>query len=105
MSAFISGVSFGVNGRSVHASSICRRGSVMMAQKVYQVRVELDGKDYTVPVGEDETFLEALENQGLSVDSSCRAGVCMTVSRREDFERKLKLGSLLCSERAREKNL
>mmetsp|Transcript_2928 Transcript_2928/g.4195 ORF Transcript_2928/g.4195 Transcript_2928/m.4195 type:complete len:158 (-) Transcript_2928:258-731(-) len=76
--AFVAGVS---------GSGLCRKGpkicrssgnrSVVRA-KTYDVDIELDGENHTIPVRSDETFLEAIENFGLAVDSSCRAGVCMT---------------------------
>lgn len=46
--------------------------------KVYNVDISLYGKDYTIPVDEDMTFLEGIEEFGLEVPYSCRAGVCIT---------------------------
>jgi len=34
----------------------------------------------SIQVEQGQTLLEAMENSGLPADSSCRAGVCMTVS-------------------------
>uniref|UniRef100_A0A7S3A0R8 2Fe-2S ferredoxin-type domain-containing protein n=1 Tax=Rhodosorus marinus TaxID=101924 RepID=A0A7S3A0R8_9RHOD len=78
--AFVGGVSgtgLGRTGRKICSRSGNRR---VLRAKSYDVEIELDGEDHTIPVKSDETFLEAIENFGLTVDSSCRAGVCMTVS-------------------------
>uniref|UniRef100_A0A7S3EJ51 2Fe-2S ferredoxin-type domain-containing protein n=1 Tax=Rhodosorus marinus TaxID=101924 RepID=A0A7S3EJ51_9RHOD len=76
--AFVGGVSgtgLGRTGRKICSRSGNRR---VLRAKSYDVEIELDGEDHTIPVKSDETFLEAIENFGLTVDSSCRAGVCMT---------------------------
>lgn len=44
----------------------------------YVVGINLDGKDYEIPCDDDQTFLDAIEEYGLVVPYSCRAGVCMT---------------------------
>ncbi len=46
--------------------------------KVYDVEISLYGKDYTIPIDENLTFLEGIEEYGLEVPYSCRAGVCIT---------------------------
>lgn len=46
--------------------------------KEYVVGINLDGKDYDIPCDDDQTFLDAIEEYGLVVPYSCRAGVCMT---------------------------
>lgn len=46
--------------------------------KTYDVDITLYGKDYTIPVAENQTFLEGIEEYGLEVPYSCRAGVCIT---------------------------
>lgn len=45
---------------------------------MYDVQINLDGKDYTIPVDDDQTLLEGIEGFGLQVLHSCRAGVCVT---------------------------
>ncbi|KAJ8903796.1 hypothetical protein NDN08_000329 [Rhodosorus marinus] len=76
--AFVAGVSgTGLGRRGLKICSRSGNRSVVRA-KSYDVEIELDGENYTIPVKSDETFLEAIENYGLTVDSSCRAGVCMT---------------------------
>ncbi len=49
-----------------------------MNLKTYNVDITLYGKDYTIPVAENQTFLEGIEEYGLEVPYSCRAGVCIT---------------------------
>lgn len=46
--------------------------------KEYIVGINLDGEDYDIPCDDDQTFLDAIEEYGLVVPYSCRAGVCMT---------------------------
>lgn len=46
--------------------------------RVYEVEINLDGKQYKLPVDEDQTLLEGIEAYGLEVLHSCRAGVCVT---------------------------
>lgn len=38
----------------------------------------LDGKKYEIPIDEEQTLLEGIEEYGLEVLYSCRAGVCVT---------------------------
>lgn len=49
-----------------------------VTMKEYIVGINLDGKDYDIPCDDDQTFLDAIEEYGLVVPYSCRAGVCMT---------------------------
>eukprot|EP00181_Compsopogon_caeruleus_P005652 CAMPEP_0184677614 /NCGR_PEP_ID=MMETSP0312-20130426/191_1 /TAXON_ID=31354 /ORGANISM="Compsopogon coeruleus, Strain SAG 36.94" /LENGTH=157 /DNA_ID=CAMNT_0027125575 /DNA_START=77 /DNA_END=550 /DNA_ORIENTATION=+ len=52
---------------------------VPIVMKAYTVDVTTsDGEVHKLNVEEDMTLLEAMEEAGLNVDSSCRAGVCMT---------------------------
>jgi ferredoxin len=44
----------------------------------YTVEILHEGKTYTVEVPEDKTVLEVAETAGLSLPSSCHAGVCTT---------------------------
>lgn len=44
----------------------------------YDVEILLDGETHTIPIDEDLTLLEGIEEYGLEVLHSCRAGVCVT---------------------------
>lgn len=55
-----------------------RVSAIRMNAKTYDVDITLYGKDYTIPVAEDQTLLEGIEEFGLEVPYSCRAGVCIT---------------------------
>uniref|UniRef100_A0A7S1TKT3 2Fe-2S ferredoxin-type domain-containing protein n=1 Tax=Erythrolobus australicus TaxID=1077150 RepID=A0A7S1TKT3_9RHOD len=58
-----------------------RRGALDM--KAYTVEVVIGKKTQKLSVEEDQNILEAIEEAGIEgVDSSCRAGVCMTCSAR-----------------------
>lgn len=46
--------------------------------KVYDVEVTLLGEKHMIPIDEDMTILEGIEEHGLEVLYSCRAGVCVT---------------------------
>lgn len=46
--------------------------------RVYDVEIELYGEKHMIPIDEDMTLLEGIEEHGLSVLYSCRAGVCVT---------------------------
>ena len=46
--------------------------------RTYDVEIDLEGERYVVPVDEDQTLLEGIEEYGLDVPYSCRAGVCIT---------------------------
>lgn len=46
--------------------------------RTYDVEISLDGTNYSIPIHEDQTFLEGIESVGLEVLHSCRAGVCVT---------------------------
>lgn len=50
----------------------------MPTMRVYDVEIDLDGKTYKIPIDEELTFLEGIEEFGLEVLHSCRAGVCVT---------------------------
>lgn len=49
-----------------------------VAVKTYDVEITMYGETYNVPIAEDQTFLEGMEEFGLTVPNSCRAGVCIT---------------------------
>eukprot|EP00177_Eucheuma_denticulatum_P008124 GFKZ01014800.1.p2 GENE.GFKZ01014800.1~~GFKZ01014800.1.p2 ORF type:complete len:151 (+),score=24.57 GFKZ01014800.1:162-614(+) len=53
-----------------------RRTSPTM--RVYDVEIQLYGETHMIPIDEDMTLLEGIEEYGLSVLYSCRAGVCVT---------------------------
>lgn len=44
----------------------------------YDVEIDLLGEKYMIPIDENMTLLEGIENHGLEVLHSCRAGVCCT---------------------------
>lgn len=46
--------------------------------RVYDVEILLEGERHIIPVDEDMTLLEGIEEQGHDVLYSCRAGVCIT---------------------------
>lgn len=85
--AFVSGFAVG-KGSSFLASRRCDPSGAQASRKcsprkrvtmrVYDVDIELYGKQYTVPVDENLTLLEGIEEYGLEVPYSCRAGVCIT---------------------------
>lgn len=64
-----------VGRRAVHACTPRRTRPTM---KVYDVEIELYGEKHMIPIDEDLTLLEGIEEYGLSVLYSCRAGVCVT---------------------------
>lgn len=51
---------------------------VVPAMRVYDVEIQLYGEKHMIPIDEDLTLLEGIEEYGLEVLYSCRAGVCMT---------------------------
>ena len=55
-----------------------RTARLRVSMRVYDVDIELYGEQYTVPIDEQLTILEGLEEYGLEVPYSCRAGVCIT---------------------------
>lgn len=61
---------------SRHATAAKRRISPTM--KVYDVEIFLQGETHNIPIDENDTLLEGIEQFGLTVPYSCRAGVCMT---------------------------
>lgn len=50
----------------------------MPTMRVYDVEVNLNGETYNIPINEELTLLEGIEEFGLEVLYSCRAGVCVT---------------------------
>lgn len=54
------------------------RARVAPKMVVYNVEIQFHGTDYLIPIDEDQTLLEGIENCGLEVPYSCRAGVCTT---------------------------
>lgn len=46
--------------------------------RVYDVEIDLYGEKHMIPIDEDMTLLEGIEEYGLEVLYSCRAGVCVT---------------------------
>eukprot|EP00184_Porphyridium_aerugineum_P008582 CAMPEP_0184691922 /NCGR_PEP_ID=MMETSP0313-20130426/611_1 /TAXON_ID=2792 /ORGANISM="Porphyridium aerugineum, Strain SAG 1380-2" /LENGTH=122 /DNA_ID=CAMNT_0027149701 /DNA_START=209 /DNA_END=577 /DNA_ORIENTATION=+ len=49
--------------------------------KAYTLEVVVGKNSYKIPINSDQTVLEAIEENDIpGVDSSCRAGVCMTCS-------------------------
>ncbi|PXF48677.1 Ferredoxin-2 [Gracilariopsis chorda] len=46
--------------------------------RVYDVEVLLDGETHIIPIDEELTLLEGIEEYGKEVLYSCRAGVCIT---------------------------
>lgn len=44
----------------------------------YTAEIQHQGQTYTIPVAEDQTVLQAAELAGLSLPTSCGAGVCTT---------------------------
>lgn len=83
--AFVAGIASSrvVGTRLSHRNRACaasRRGVTRSTttMRVYNVDIALYGKQYTIPVDENQTFLEGIEEFGLEVPYSCRAGVCIT---------------------------
>lgn len=64
--------------RAPTPSTITTTSPSSITMKEYVVGINLDGKDYDIPCDDDQTFLDAIEEYGLVVPYSCRAGVCMT---------------------------
>lgn len=64
--------------RALTPSTITTTSPSSITMKEYIVGINLDGKDYDIPCDDDQTFLDAIEEYGLVVPYSCRAGVCMT---------------------------
>lgn len=64
--------------RAPTPSTITTTSPSTITMKEYIVGINLDGKDYDIPCDDDQTFLDAIEEYGLVVPYSCRAGVCMT---------------------------
>lgn len=64
--------------RAPTPSTITTTSPSSITMKEYIVGINLDGKDYDIPCDDDQTFLDAIEEYGLVVPYSCRAGVCMT---------------------------
>lgn len=46
--------------------------------RVYNVEVEMEGEKHNIPIDESFTILDGIEEYGLEVLYSCRAGVCTT---------------------------
>lgn len=46
--------------------------------QTYQVEIQHQGQTHQITVTEDQTILAAAEAQGLTLPSSCNAGVCTT---------------------------
>nr|AAP80708.1 ferredoxin [Griffithsia japonica] len=46
--------------------------------RTYTIEIDMHGTKYDIPVKEDCTLLEGIEEFGLEVLHSCRAGVCVT---------------------------
>lgn len=46
--------------------------------RVYDVEVEIEGETHNIPIDESFTLLEGIEEYGIEVLYSCRAGVCTT---------------------------
>ncbi|MGF1480449.1 MAG: 2Fe-2S iron-sulfur cluster-binding protein [Cyanophyceae cyanobacterium] len=44
----------------------------------YTVELHHQGKNYTIQVSEAQTILQAAEDAGIALPSSCNAGVCTT---------------------------
>jgi len=99
MSAFVSGGAVGTRGVFVESESKCGaagtssesikcggRGSrcrSVLNMTSYTVEVVIGKETKKLTVDEDQNILEAIEEAEIEgVDSSCRAGVCMTCSAR-----------------------
>lgn len=74
--------SFVTPRRIKNASSLVQKKQTRRVQqptmKVYDVEVLMEGKKHMIPIDEDLTLLEGIEEYGLEVLYSCRAGVCVT---------------------------
>lgn len=67
--------------RQTLGNRVARRTTrVRPVMRVYDVEIELYGEKYMIPIDEDQTLLEGIEEFGLEVLHSCRAGVCVTCS-------------------------
>lgn len=88
-SAFVSGTSFNAFLSKPHAlrSSCSLRPRPFALRKparqrptmrVYDVEVHLKGEKHIIPIDEELTLLEGIEEYGKEVKYSCRAGVCVT---------------------------
>lgn len=44
----------------------------------YTAEIQYQGQTYTIAIAEDKTVLQAAADQGLSLPTSCGAGVCTT---------------------------
>ena len=69
--------------------------------KTYDVEIELDGERHLIPIDEDQTLLEGIEDYGLEVKYSCRAGVCTTCAAKI-MKGKVDLGSAAISNELKE---
>lgn len=64
-----------LRGRSAAAAVPAR---VRPTMRVYDVEVDIEGKTHNIPIDESFTLLEGIEEYGIEVLYSCRAGVCTT---------------------------
>lgn len=62
-------------GRGSHARVANRTRPAMRS---YDVEIDLYGEKHMIPIDENMTLLEGIEEYGLEVLYSCRAGVCVT---------------------------
>lgn len=64
-----------LRGRHAAAAASTR---VRPSMRVYDVEVDMKGEKHNIPIDESFTLLEGIEEYGIEVLYSCRAGVCTT---------------------------
>lgn len=76
--AFLSKPNALATSRKTRQMPVRRPTRVRPTMKVYDVEILLYGEKHVIPIDEDQTLLEGIEEFGLEVLYSCRAGVCVT---------------------------
>ncbi|KAA8497605.1 Ferredoxin, leaf L-A [Porphyridium purpureum] len=86
---------------ALRTAPVSRRVAAPLCMKVYTIAIKVDGKkDYKVQCDDETTLLEAMEEADIpGIDSSCRAGVCMTCSAKV-LSGKYELGAAALAEEA-----
>lgn len=64
--------------RPSNGTATGRSTRVRPTMKVYTVQIDMHGTKHDIPIDEELTLLEGIEEYGLEVLYSCRAGVCVT---------------------------
>ena len=69
--------------------------------KTYDVEISLDGERHLIPIDSSQTLLDGIEDYGLEVKYSCRAGVCTTCAAKV-LKGEVDLGQAAISEELKE---